>query len=220
MARVPPASAISPRLPRKNMEIIERQYSRRPARIMGRAIWAVDLTSLNAEQRWVWGSSPWVWSFGVNGVWMSRSSMSSLTERRHGGHLSFGLHGHRRGEVLWHILPFLLPFSVRETEVWWSGEGGGGREGEVVLGNSRQGGGSGRPFIGCNLEVRVYYRENFCLNLCHIYFYIMLLTVECSYMCKEDRFFFRENLKKKKGKKREKYRINIIWYNKIHRIYY
>nr|GMD00624.1 NADH oxidase [Ipomoea batatas] len=50
-AREPPANASPPRRPRKSMEIMEREYRRRPVRIMGRAILAMDSASLITRER-------------------------------------------------------------------------------------------------------------------------------------------------------------------------
>ncbi|KAJ0558879.1 hypothetical protein HanIR_Chr07g0341221 [Helianthus annuus] len=51
MANEPPASASSPRWPKKSMEIIEREYNKRPVRIMGMAIFAIEMASLIAKVR-------------------------------------------------------------------------------------------------------------------------------------------------------------------------
>lgn len=51
IAREPPAKASSPTRPRKSMEIMEREYSKRPVRTIGSDIWAMHLASLIAREK-------------------------------------------------------------------------------------------------------------------------------------------------------------------------
>lgn len=51
MASEPPARESSPRWPRKSMEIMEREYSNIPVRIIGIAIRAIAIASIMAKDR-------------------------------------------------------------------------------------------------------------------------------------------------------------------------
>ena len=53
MAREPPARERSPRRPRKSMEMMEREYSKRPVRTIGSEISAMHFASLRATYKWV-----------------------------------------------------------------------------------------------------------------------------------------------------------------------
>ncbi|KAJ9553208.1 hypothetical protein OSB04_017253 [Centaurea solstitialis] len=67
MASEPPASGRSPRRPRKSIEIMEREYIKRPVRIMGIAIWAMAMASVTSRERWDLGDGVLGGSFGRKG---------------------------------------------------------------------------------------------------------------------------------------------------------